>query len=118
MDAEQQACRGLHAIHTWEPYPHTEPGEPRRGAFRRSDGAGYVIEQEDGRWWTTWAHPMLCGRPGWHHHAFGTYTTATTGAMAFDQVYELERLQGNKDRMTREDWDAFNEAKPEPAPPA
>jgi hypothetical protein len=96
--------RGLHATLTWEPYLHVGDGYKAHG-FRRSDDAGYALPVYDpaslkptGEWWATWAHPMMCGRPGWHHHALGAYSSANAAAMAFDSVYELERLAGNTDR--------------------
>ena len=88
---------GLHATLVWQPKWHHEEGGIRVICYCRSDGMGWVIPSGD-RWWVTWAHPMLCGRPGWHHHAFGTYVSAVAGAMAFDQVYDLERIAGNYDR--------------------
>lgn len=98
-DAKKPAepIKGLHATLRWEPYLHVGDGE-RAWGYQRGDGAGYVIPQSDGTWWVTWAHPMLCGRPGWHHHAFGAYVDAKAGAMAFDIVFELERLAGNDAR--------------------
>jgi hypothetical protein len=96
--------KGLHGSLTWEPYLHVGDGYKANG-FRRSDGAGYVLPIFDerewkmtDRWWVTWAHPMMCGRPGWHHHAFGTYASADAGAIAFDEVYSLELESGNSDR--------------------
>jgi hypothetical protein len=108
-DGIPSAFSGLHPTHQWEPYLYVGDGYKAHG-FRRADGAGYVIPVfDDGewkmtdRWWVTFAHPMMCGRPGWHHHAFGTYSSAKAGAFAFDKVYALECAVGNTDRMTRAD---------------
>jgi len=98
-----EAVKGLHATHTWEPYSdwdlHGEGG--KRHGYRRSDGMGYVLPEGD-RWWVTWHHDLVNG-PGWHHHALGSYVSANAGAMTFDIVYELERLAGNRDRMSGAD---------------
>jgi len=94
---------GLHATLIWEPYVYIGDGF-KLDAYRRLDGMGYVIPCCDrdgnlnGYWWTCWAHPMLFGKPGWAHHAFGQYSDATAAAMAFDKVYDLERIAGNVDR--------------------
>jgi hypothetical protein len=88
--------------------------------YRRADGAGYVLPEFSdkkwaltGRWWTTWAHPLMCERPGWHHHAFGTYSSAQAAAFAFDAVYELERIAGNADRCRELRISALNAAESE-----
>lgn len=91
--------KALHATLEWEPYSDCGIGDGvGREGFRRADGAGFVLPERDGRWWATWAHPMLSGRPGWHHHALGSYADAQLAAMAFDKVYDLERIAGNTDR--------------------
>lgn len=94
--------KALHKEFIWEPYK-----DVRFEGFRRSDGMGYVLK-EDEHWWATWAHDMLCGKPGWHHHAFGSYASAMAAAMAFDTVYDLERITGNKDRCPN-DYIPLNE---------
>ena len=85
--------------YTWEPYTHGYDNGQKVEGFRLSNGRGYVLPTEKGdSWWVTWAHPMLCGRPGWHHHAFGSYASASAGMLAFEEVYALEYATGNSDR--------------------
>lgn len=104
---DTEPLKGLHATHLWQPFLHVGDGYKAVG-YRRADGAGYILPEFDegawalnGRWWATWAHPMKGGRPGWHHHAFGTYSSAQAAAFAFDTVYELERIAGNTDRCPK-----------------
>ena len=97
---DEQPFSGLHVTLKWEPYLHVGDGYKVVG-YRREDGAGYVLPLANGEWWATWAHPMMCGRPGWHHHALGNYPSQTSAAFAFDTVFDLERIAGNKDRTGR-----------------
>jgi hypothetical protein len=115
--AETEPFRAFHAEHGWEPYVYVGDGY-KVMAFRRADKAGHVVPSQDGeRWWPSWSHPYLCGRAGWHHNAFGAYSSKESAAMAFDQVYDLERIAGNLDRMTREDADLIRAEHPgEPSP--
>jgi hypothetical protein len=88
----------------WEPYFHGYGDGRQVNGWRLSNGLGYVLPSPDSElWWVTWAHPDLCGRPGWHHHAFGTYATAECGQLAFEEVYALECIAGNSARCHPDD---------------
>lgn len=101
---DEKPFKALHDALEWRPFLHVGDGYKAIG-YRREDSIGYAIPnvdhstlQADGSWWATWAHPMMCGRPGWRHHALGSYASREAAAMAFDKVYDLERIAGNVDR--------------------
>ena len=99
--------KALHAEHVWTPYVLVCDGY-KVMAYKRSDGAGHVCPDEEGDfWWPSWSHPMQLGAQGWVHVAFGRYSTKEQAAAAFDKVYDLERIAGNIDRMTRADAAEF-----------